>query len=1334
MAALNTDVDLTTRDVAGLTSADALTAHSTALDPFDKPHVNFDNARFTGAFFRNRGLFSGDSLRERLKDDAAWRDNPSSVFHRARELFQGTQNRFLSQSRAEIDQGLLKPVFQLLGFLPAPRTGRDATDESEPEYVLKDPTGTRTLCAAFTYPWGRWLDGPDFQDPDRPDENPGARVVAAIEDGLTDWAIVTNGRWWRLYSRQAHARATRFYEVDLVAAWNVSGQTDPNAAFRYWWLFFRATAYEKTGDGRACWLDGILQASRESAKRLGDRLKERVFLDIVPQLAEGFLADRCERLTIRGKPTPEELSDVYEATLRLLYRLLFLLYAESRDLLPVREGSYGEASLETIQEEIAAAAGVALSESDACIEKAYSPRETTLYDRLGILFQAIDKGNPVLNVPTYHGGLFNTSPESFDDWDHRIARFLCDHKVPDCFLARAIDRLARDQDETTLGLVFIDYKSLEVRNLGSIYEGLMEFTLEVAEEDLTTQTEKNQETYIPLSQARPRRGRPAEVVVKKGEVYLSNDKASRKASGAYYTPDPIVESLVAQTVGPILDEKLEALRPEFRKVRKTFENEWQKATACPPTGVSPQDRAKLRSFAIEKTYHTHKDLVERLFDITVLDPAMGSGHFLVEAVDSITDTLLQFLSAFPVNPVTVQLEQTRASILESLSNQGVTVARDQLTDINLLKRHVLKRCVYGVNLNPMAVELAKMSLWLDAFALGTPLNFLDHHLRCGNSLVGATLRDTETATGGRLLGLDDETLGRWGVLSPLRGAEDRRGVSLHRPGARAAGYDLTPLRSFPDSLSVNQYAQARKSLSGYQIVLDRLCAGYAGMGDKEKARGAEVATLAKQAARCFFHWEVEFPEVFFGLAEGTTELIRHKDRMAPGSAGFDCVVGNPPYDVLAEKELETNLEELLGFFKNAPSYQPARGGKQNLYKLFICRGIHVLREGGRLGQIVPMALLGDEQAAGVRKMLLTNCSMAAVEAFPQKDDPRNRVFEDAKLSTCIFVAVKKNEDAPFRSRVHPGKTIEPGSPALIVRRSQVKLYDPENQPILACSQEDWDLAVRMMNSGRMKRLGASCVAYQGEVNETTDGRKGHLSRTEGDGPRILRGANVCRYVLRKASQGEAIFLRKDQYLRGKRLDAKAWHHKQARVAFQRTSPQNNFRRLIACYLPAGHFCCDTISYFPSRESKMPLSFIVGLLNSQLLDWYFRLGSTNSKVNDYQVRSLPVPRFADGEADAAFVRRFENSVENRDDEAGFSQIQAHTVNPPFPQSVCTCLTVLVERIVRIETERGEIARADRSELAADAQPIQRLIDRILFRLAGLTDAEAAGLEQRLSKML
>ena len=524
----------------------------------------------------------------------------------------------------------------------------------------------------------------------------------------------------------------------------------------------------------------------------------------------------------------------------------------------------------------------------------------------------------------------------------------------------------------------------------------------------------------------------------------------------------------------------------------------RKPTAYPPQGLSPtKDKEAIRRFAIEKTYATHKDLVERLFDIKVLDPAMGSGHFLVEAVDRITDKLLQFLNAFPVNPVSFALERTRSSILESLSTQGVTVLRDKLTDINLLKRHVLKRCIYGVDLNPMAVELAKVSLWLDAFTLGAPLSFLDHHLRCGNSLVGATLADLEAATSGRLFRLDYGPLLDAIKYRPLREQDGRcyrcRGSRLDQavPGGEESYFRAIEI--VLDLVLAEHFGHpAAKALvtSGNDLELRTGESLLSLHGDKEKKLVAQVEALARRPDRRFFHWEIEFPEVFIGFFDPNKSKIMHKERIKAGTAGFDVVIGNPPYDVLAEKELETNLEEILGYLNALPVYQPACKGKQNLYKVFICRGVQVLRNGGRLGLIVPMSLLGDDQSVGVRKMLLSSTSLQTIEAFPQKDDPKRRVFEDAKLSTCVFATAKTTDDTLFRARVHPGKDIEEKSPSLTIRRNDVKLYDPENQPIVACSQEDWDLAVRIMSSGRMRRLGDCCVAYQGEVNETTDGKKG----------------------------------------------------------------------------------------------------------------------------------------------------------------------------------------------------------------------------------------------------
>jgi len=634
------------------------------VDQYDKLRAAFESAPFASRYFQNKALFSDHYLYHRLPECDAWRENPVDTFTRVSSLLQNARKRWSQQPERQLRDELYEPVWSALGFT-ATVNKEAARDTPEPDYLLRGSNG-QPVTAAFCYRWGRWLDGPGVNDPDTPEENPGAAVVSALTEPRARWVIVTNGKLWRLYSRDAHSRATNYYEVDLEEALAASAETDPNEAFRYWWLFFRQQAFAPAdGPGEAlpeaaesaapeqCWLDRIVAGSRDYARNLGERLKDRVFKTIFPLLAQGFLEHRRQQGR-RSSPTESELADTFEATLTLLYRLLFLLYAEARDLLPIGEAPYEDASLKGIKQEIAAHGGPAVEEAPDRLKKAYTRTGTALYARLNRLFRVMDQGDASLNVPCYNGGLFITQPGADDSREHRIARYLAGHQVPDFYLALAIDRLARDEDEKPVpgatgrgaklphGLVFIDYKSLEVRHLGSIYEGLLEFKLKIAQEDLGVTTQKKAEKYIPLSQIKTgrRRASAAEAVVRKGEVYLSNDKAERKVTGSYYTPDPIVEYIVEHTVGPVLAEKLDALRADLRKVGRTFHRHLDNFRANP--GLVPRN-ADARTFAGEKTYAEHKDLVDRLFDFKVLDPAMGSGHFLVEAVDFITDGLFGHL-------------------------------------------------------------------------------------------------------------------------------------------------------------------------------------------------------------------------------------------------------------------------------------------------------------------------------------------------------------------------------------------------------------------------------------------------------------------------------------------------------------------------------------------------------------------------------------------------------------------------------------------------------------------------------------------------------------------
>ena len=1102
----------------------------------------------------------------------------------------------------------MESALEALGFKPVKAASGD-----EPDYRLYAPDNPgKPIAVCLAYSWNRYLDGRDeARDAQTPDENPGARVITALEAGEAPWAIVTNGKLWRLYSARTHSRSTNYYEIDLD---ETLAMADPNESFRYFWLFFRLNAFvtrEIQRDGQTrelSFLDRLLDESESYAKGLGERLKERVFEQVFPHFATGFiehlkgqvglagprqvsLLSVSEQLALKREPDEAFRRQVFNGTLTLLYRLLFLLYAESRDLLPVKEvRGYSERSLTKLKADIAEKAGPIGDAVPDQLRKAYqaSADATELYDRLLDLFFVIERGSRDLNVPLYNGGLFITNPNSADyTQEAETARFLASHKIPDRYLARGLDLLARDLDDKRQDLVFIDYKSLGVRQLGSIYEGLLEFKVRIAQEKMAVVKGKKTEEVIPYQEASKfkkrvlalGRGRNAlERVYQPGDVYLENDRRGRKASGSYYTPDHIVKYIVENTVGPVLAEKFDKLRPKFREAQQAYRKAVTRAEGFRKQGMKPDDPAKVAN--------TYAGLVDDLFDLKVLDPAMGSGHFLVETVDFICDRILGeregFLRAFPWNPVTRFLQDTREAIITEMERQGVAVDTGRLTDINLLKRHVLKRCAYGVDLNPMAVELAKVSLWLDCFTIGAPLSFLDHHLKCGNSLIGTTVQEIEselakqtkghagTLFGGPFQGL----LAATASIEQLRRIPDatveqaERSHSLYADFERVQAPYKAALDIWVSQHFGNSKAREYLTLAGGDLV-DQIRSGGKGLSPEYRQAITEGDNIG--AEKRFFHWDLEFPEAFVDLERSTWK--RREDQ------GFDAVVGNPPYDVLATKELGYDSSPYLNYFRSMPVYTQAARGKINLYKLFICRAITLTSLSGGLSFITPMALLGDEQARDVRQMILTTSGLVAVESFPQKDNPLKRVFLEAKLSTVVFVTRGRYSGLPFSVRTHPYGFLDSRTPALKMRPDQISAFDPENMPILSCTQRDWDLATRLLDSN-IVRMSTLATLHQGEVNETTHAR--FLSENK-EGASVLRGAAITLYAVREASQGRLLFLHAKQFLNGASKVSKAWDHQSWRLGFQRKSPQNNFRRLIAAPIAPGQFCFDSVSYVSSAS-------------------------------------------------------------------------------------------------------------------------------------------------------
>jgi hypothetical protein len=695
---------------------------------------------------------------------------------------------------------------------------------------------------------------------------------------------------------------------------------------------------------------------------------------------------------------------VFTATMTFLYRLMFVLYAESLELVPVKEeNGYGALSVRKLKFEIAGGAGNIEDEAPQKIKGAFTTTSTALYKRLIKLFRAIDRGDAELNLPVYNGGLFSAVTDA--------GKFLEQHAIPDRQLALGLDRLARDADDKTFELAMIDFKSLGVRQLGSIYEGLLEFKLRIAPHKLAVVKDGKRELYMKPSEAE-KQGKRVIAEVRKGESYLENTRQERKATGSYYTPDYIVEYIVQHTVGPVLEEKFEALKPRLREAQKRFHQHKQHTEQKNKLTGGSEDPNKF--WGSDDMRH----LADDCLSVRVLDPAMGSGHFLVEAVDFISNRLIDFLNGFPDNPVWAALERTRADILSAMAEQRVSIDQGKLTRVNLLKRAVLKRCVYGVDLNKMAVELAKVSLWLDAFTLGAPLSFLDHHLKHGNSLIGARINEVQDYV------------------------KDEQQLSLFQQSEFAGVMLATDLMRHVSELSDNTVEQVRQSadefrkasdaLAPFKRLLDVYTARWFGASDaqapganaKRKAKtdyvqlflkdgqtqawlkqpngkrklddslipASEIARITLEAAedKRFFHWELEFPEVFFAPSTPGGQDVQLRE-----DGGFDAVVGNPPWGGMRTLgEMEVGLKS---------AYKTA-GRAADWFALFLEQALRLSRQG--LGAVIPGGWQTAVESQELRKELANRLQLKSFVNLPYD------VFPDAYTEAVILTGTVAANSTP----------------------------------------------------------------------------------------------------------------------------------------------------------------------------------------------------------------------------------------------------------------------------------------------------------------------------------
>lgn len=1029
----------------------------------------------------NQGLFSANFLANKFPDSPIWRETPGvldrlATAKAAIEVAHEAASRagvFQARDEQKTEDKFIRPVLKALGWIydPQPRHKR-GKKKVRPDYALfastaeyeaagqnpNDPKAyySRAQVIGEAKYWGRPLNDTVRDDPlDASDAT--AQLVRYLDevyfhtDSKVLWGILTNGKTWRLFSHRAASRSTNFYEVDLEALLNTGSAED----FRRFYGFFAQEALTPDPRTGKRWVDLYMEESDQAARAVSDHLKNLIFAKVFPSVADGFLAYRRSEkgITVESDDT---LKEVFAGTLTLLFRLLFLLYSESRDLLPLHDRlGYRKKSLQALKERVG---------DDIRVEAKHSAQSFEYWEHLVRLCRIVDKGDAALNVPHYNGGLFHATKKSGGDvgTENLGTRFLAEHKLADRYLAEAIRALTFDPDAEPGERRFIDYSALGVRHLGDVYEGLLEHRLRQGSGDTP--------------------------------VELESTSRERKETGSYFTPRIIVEFIVAKTVGPVLELRLKEVESRLA--------EWTK---------DRERRARVSSPDAVRAVQRHMEELSRmifatLFSLRVLDPTMGSGHFLVHTVDYMADRIVSFLARHPGNPVISAIEGMREAILADLRAQRLDeeeIARiaAKLTEINLIKRMVMKRCVYGVDLNPIAVELAKLSLWLDSFTLGAPLSFLDHHLKCGNALVGARVDQVRSDLERDLFGTQfagmlqaTELMRQVGELTDATVAEVEESEAKFDHARQA----LAPFTHLLDIWQAEPFGHtgARKTLLHQEGEFQTLGRGKGRMETRRLLEGIDKTARGHR----FFHWELEFPEVWYG---GGRRLE------APG---FDAVIGNPPW---IRQETISALKKVL-----ESTYRSVYHGVADIYIYVLARGLELLKAGGRLGFIIPNKWLRANYGQPLRTVLATQYHPELLVDFGHAP-----LFLEADTFPVVAVIRRPHEDdrieeTSLRVCPVPRETLDELKLAPFVEKHSFSV------PILLLKREGWSLEPpdllrlfeKIKNSGTSLKEFVGDIPYRGVVTGLNEAF--FIDQSTRD--RLIADDHNCEHLMKKLLRGRNI--------------------------------------------------------------------------------------------------------------------------------------------------------------------------------------------------------------------
>jgi len=782
-----------------------------------------------------------------------------------------------------------------------------------------------------------------------PSGNPRLSAHGLVQEYLNRtehlWGIVTNGLQWRLLRDSSLMTRLTYIEFDLEQILEGENFAEFGLFYR---LFHRSRLPQGMDDAHKCLLEFYHQETLQQGGRVRDRLRDGVEKAIA-QLGNGFL-QHPKNQALRDKFAAKEISDrdFYRQILLLIYRLLFLMVAESRNLLLTGE----DPEKVRIYEEY-----YSIERLRALAEKAIVPRREgfqDLWQGLRVTFCLFDENwrGELLGLSPLNGDLFGstTLPElnvsALDNYDLMVV----------------IRNLSLYAPTDKAQLRRVNYAALDVEELGSVYESLLDFHPQVS-----------------LSQGK--------------YEFLLVAGSDRKTTGAYYTPSELVAQLVKSALEPVIAERMKDA----------------------------------------------DDLQKALLSIKVCDPACGSGHFLLAAARRIG---------------------------KELAKVRTGEAAPSPEPLREATRDVIQHCIYGVDINPLAVDLCKVALWIEGFAKGMPLNFLDHRIKCGNSLVGVlnldVLKEGIPDEAFKAVTGDDKALSS--IKKKANKQERLKDLKGQLSTAGQLDDDLAEIASAWQELdripeNTSEFVKQKKEryeanqrdrkwwrsrsacnlwtaaffmpLTEQNLQLLPTTAALVRLlnEDFNSPSGSgigvrDIVDAANQLAseKGFFHWALEFPDVF-------------------ENDGFDCILGNPPWERIKLQEKEffasrdgdiakaANKSEREKLIKALPTLKPELAtefeaakhdaeaqskfiresnrfpltavGDVNTYAVFSETARDLIAGNGRAGIIVPTGIATDSSTSSFFSNLVDANSLRNVMGFKNE----RFIFKDIEhvVTFCVFI-------------------------------------------------------------------------------------------------------------------------------------------------------------------------------------------------------------------------------------------------------------------------------------------------------------------------------------------